>query len=144
MRNYNENIGRILKNHNLIICSCEYGTDGLVSSLLSNTSEATSSTYVGGFVINSDSMLKETMSVDVSDPSKIVNDMCLSAMRKTKADIGISTYIYKGKAHICVVFLSKKYERNEILNSVQKENARTATSVIAMSFLSDLLEQMEK
>jgi hypothetical protein len=137
MADYNQKIIDILGKNNLTISSIEFGTDGLVSSMLS-LSDNSKQVYVSGVVFNNIDSLQNYFGIKVEEEQKIVNDICGLTNRKFKTDCCICTYKSELHLYIGVILIDKIY-----VSKINFDN-RTLSAASALVYLSNLLKGMDK
>jgi hypothetical protein len=131
---YIDKIFDILSSLNLTLCVCEYGTNGMVSSLLSKGNKE-NDRFIGSYIINSKKML--TVLGDINT-NKISSSLSFRILRVTKCDICLTTYVSSDNLDISLVIIEKEFKKNFSLNGVVDKPAES--TVLALNFLLTALE----
>ncbi|MDR2821643.1 MAG: hypothetical protein LBV53_01650 [Mycoplasmataceae bacterium] len=137
--NYNEEISEILLKFKLKLVVCEYGTNGLISSLLANTSNS-KKTFVGSYIINNEGMI-QSLNLNSTD-SNFIQTLSFTALRKTKADVCLTSYLVKDTLEILIVLLKKEYRA--VYNIGNNMNKATEATILSLTFLSNKLQEANK
>jgi hypothetical protein len=138
-QNYSDEIGSILYKHKLMLCVCEYGTNGMVSSVLAKV-KYNNEVFVGSYVFNNKKMLNE---FNVSEDDKyFAMHIGLIALRKTQADICLVTHVYDDKLFLLLIFMGKIFEKQISLAKIKDQV--TESSALALVFLSNVLIKGDK
>jgi hypothetical protein len=137
--NYNEEISEILLKFKLKLVVCEFGTNGLISSLLANTTNS-KKTFIGSYVINSEEMIN-SLNINVEDIN-FAQKLSFTVLRKTNADVCLTSYLKNNIIQIIVVLLKKEYQM--IYNIENNMNKATEATILSLTFLSDKLQEANK
>ncbi|GMO13858.1 MAG: hypothetical protein Ta2E_03700 [Mycoplasmoidaceae bacterium] len=141
--NYNDRIIDTLSKFDLKLFIIEYGSNGLVSSILS-LAKNSKKVFIGSYVINNENMLK-TLSINqhlkIGD-DEFFKDIAFSSLRRTKTDTCLATFIVNDEFTIVVILLKKVYLKTYNLKDIV--NVPTQASVLALSYFSDILEKCDK
>jgi hypothetical protein len=137
--NYNEEISEILLKFDLKLVVCEFGTNGLISSLLANTTNS-KKTFVGSYVINNESMAK-ALNLNTKDIN-FAQTLSFTALRKTNADVCLTSCLVNDKVQVIVILLKKEYQA--VYNIDNNMNKATEATILSLTFLSDKLQEANK
>lgn len=136
----NETIDIINKN-NIKFVTCEIGTAGIISNILSV--KGSEHCYLGSIVINNHSMLNNIVDTKrINFVGSSLNNICQDVMHKMNADLCLTTYIDKDNLYISLIFYDKIYNKECKLkeNPDQKQQA----AILALSYLSTFIENNNK
>jgi hypothetical protein len=137
--NYNEEINEILLKFKLKLVVCEYGTNGMISSLLANTKNS-KETFIGSYIINSEEMVT-ALNLNIGS-NNFIQTLSFTALKKTKADVCLTSYLLDNTLQILVVLLKKEYKL--IYNIENSMNKATEATILSLTFLSNKLQEVNK
>ncbi|MDR3249969.1 MAG: hypothetical protein LBS95_02735 [Mycoplasmataceae bacterium] len=127
--NYNEQIGAMLRKHSLKICSCEYGTNGLIGSLLTKIKNS-KSLYIGGMILN-DNLFSNNFVEYIKN-----------FKNKLNSDVIIGSFVEEKKCICYIYIIDKLYTKTFELKT--NDDSGIQSSIISLSYLYDTLKESDK